>query len=133
MAEKRKVEKVWGFTVASFFGLLAIYAGKYVLDFWILPKLLPGLYPSSTGAFIAWLISSLVVVALCMKFITRFGYFYPVAQIVYSLLVLIAPCGLYGMTEWWGGIVGAVVSYIALDLIGRGILWIFILIGFVTM
>ena len=102
-------------------------------DFWILPRLFPDLYPFSAGAFIAWLISSLIVVTLTMKFITRFGYFYPVAQIIYALLVFIAPCELYGMTEWWGGIVGAVVSYIALDLIGRGILWIFILIGFVTM
>ena len=133
MAEKRKVEKVWGFTVASFFGLLATYAGKYVLDFWILPRLLPDLYPFSTGAFIAWLISSLVVVALSMKFITRFGYFYPVAQIIYALLVFIFPCGLYGMTEWWMAAIGALVSYFALDLIGRGILWIFIIIGFVTM
>ena len=133
MAEKRKVEKVWGFTVASFFGLLATYAGKYVLDFWILPRLLPDLYPFSVGAFIAWLISSLVVVALSMKFITRFGYFYPVAQIIYALLVFIFPCGLYGMTEWWMAAIGALVSYFALDLIGRGIHWIFIIIGFVTM
>ena len=133
MTEKRKVEKVWGFTVASFFGLLATYAGKYVLDFWILPRLFPDLYPFSTGAFIAWLISSLVVVALSMKFITRFGYFYPVAQIIYALLVFIAPCGLYGMTEWWMAAIGALISYFALDLIGRGILWIFIIIGFVTM
>ena len=32
-APKKKPEKVWGFTVGAFFGMLAIYVVKYLVDF----------------------------------------------------------------------------------------------------
>ena len=128
----KKVEKVWGFTVLSFLGLMATFAVKYVVDFLVLPKVFPDLFPFSIGALIVWLISSLLFIFLALKFISRMGFFYPVVFIVYAVLVWIFPMGLYGLAEI-PSFAGALLAYAVMCLIERVMLWIFILIGFVTM
>jgi len=133
MAEKRKVEKVWGFTVASFFALIGVHIAKYFIDFHLLPKLFPSLFPLSLGAVGLWLASSIIISTLCMKFISRFGYFYPIAIFFYALCIVFWPMGAYGFGDIIPSILGAIIAGVALDLIQRGILWIFIFIGFITM
>lgn len=131
--KKKKPEKVWGFTVASFFALLAIYAFKYALDFLILPKLFPQFYPYSWGALIAWLLSTIIVTVAAMLWISRFGWFYPIANLVYVVLALIWPLGLYGMGDFWHPLVAVIVGGVAMDIIQQIILWIFIFVGFARM
>ena len=69
---RRKPEKVWGFTVASFFGLIGVF-------------------------------------------------------------VAIWPLGLYGTAEFWPAILVALAAALILWAIQRLVLWIFIIVGFITM
>ncbi len=131
-APKGKPEKVWGFTVGAFFGMLAVYVIKFLVDFLLIPKLFPDLFPVSWGAVGIWLATSVIFTVISFQFITRFGWFYLVAAILYALLVLFFPMGLYGTAET-APIVIAVVAGVILDLIQRIILWIYIGIGFITM
>ncbi len=128
----KKVEKVWGFSVLSFCGLLMIFVGKYLVDFLILPEIFSGLFPFSIGALIVWLISTLVFIFVALKFISRIGFFYPVAFIVYAVLVWAFPLGLYGLASV-PPLAGALLMYAVMCLIERIMLWIFILVGFVRM
>lgn len=131
-APKKKPEKVWGFTVGAFFGMLAIYVIKFLVDFLLIPKIFPDFFPISWAAVGIWLASSVIFTVISFQFVTRFGWFYLAAAILYALLVLIFPMGLYGTAET-SPIVIAVLSGVILDLIQRIILWIYIGIGFITM
>ena len=131
-APKGKPEKVWGFTVASFLGLMGIFVLKYLLDFLLLPKLFPDLYPLSVGAILVWLASTLIVSFLALKFVTRIGFFYEIADLFYVLLVLIWPLGLYG-TGLIPAFFVALIGWIVMRAIQWVMLWIFILVGFVRM
>jgi hypothetical protein len=129
---KKKPEKVWGFTILSFFGMLAIFVIKYLVDFLLIPKLLPDFFPISWQAVGIWVLSSVIFTVISMQFVTRMGFFYIASAILYGLLVLIWPMGLYGTAET-APIVIAVLSGVVLDLIQRIILWIYIGIGFMRM
>lgn len=129
----KKPEKVWGFTVASFFGLIGVFVAKYLIDFLVLPAIFPQFYPSTGMAFVLWLITSLVATVAAMLWITRFGYFYPVADIVYAIIMAIWPLGLYGTAEFWPAILAALAAAVILWVIQRLVLWIFIIVGFITM
>ena len=129
---KKKPEKVWGFTVLSFFGMLLVYVIKFLVDFLLIPKIFPDFFPISWAAVGIWLASSVIFTVISFQFVTRFGWFYLAAAILYALLVLIFPMGLYGTAET-SPIVIAVLSGVILDLIQRIILWIYIGIGFITM
>ena len=131
-APKGKPAKVWGFTVGAFFGMLGVYVVKFLVDFLVIPKLFPDLFPISWGAAWVWVASSVIFTVISFQFITRMGYFYMAAAILYGLLVLIFPMGLYGTAET-APIVIAVVAGVLLDLIQQLILWVYIGIGFITM
>ncbi len=128
----QKPEKVWGFTAVSFFGLWAIFAAKYALDFLLLPKLFPGAYPLSVGAIVAWTLSTIVVTVLSMMFVSGMGFFYPFADLVYAILVAIWPLGLYG-SEFIPGFALALLMAMIMYGIQRLVLWVVILIGFMKM
>ena len=129
----KKPEKVPGFTVLSFFGLIAIYIAKYCIDFLLLPALFPEAWESPAIAITAWTIETIIVTFLCIKFVTGFGYFYIPACFVYALCVLIWPNNAYGIGTAIPAIAGAGVAYLASRIIERIEMWIFILVGFVTM
>ena len=131
-APKGKPEKIWGCTVGAFFGMLAVYVIKFLVDFLLIPKIFPDFFPISWPAVGIWLASSVIFTVISFQFITRFGYFYIAAAVLYALLVLIFPMGLYGTAET-APIVIAVLSGVILDLIQRAVLWIYIGIGFITM
>ncbi len=129
----KKVEKVWGFSVLSFMGLMAIFVVKYLIDFWIFPNAFKDLYPMSVGAIILWFVSSLLFIFLALKFITRMGFFYPAAFILYGVLVWALPNGMFGLEGTMQSLALALVMYVLMRIIQRAMLWIFILIGFVKM
>ena len=122
---KPKPEKVPGFTVASFFGLWAIFAVKYVVDFLLLPKLLPGIYPLSVWAIVVWVISTLVFSFISIEFVSGFSFFYPFANLVYVVLAAIWSFGLYGAEYLPGFLIAALMGLIMYG-VQRGILWILI-------
>lgn len=130
---KKKPEKVWGFTVASFCALMAVFVTKYLVDFLLLPWLFPQFYPVSGAAFLLWLATTLVAVLISMFFITRFGYFYPVANLLYVIIAAIWPLGLYGLGDFWPALIGAAAGGLVMYVIERLILWVFILVGFMRM
>lgn len=129
----KKPEKVKGFTVASFFTLMATFVAKYLLDFLLLPTLFPALYPFSAGAIIIWIVTTIVICFLAIKFITGFGYFYIPACLIYAICVAIWPNNVFYFGTVIPAIVGGLIAYIANRLIERAILWISILLSFVTM
>ena len=122
---KPKPEKVPGFTVASFFGLWAIFAVKYVVDFLLLPKLLPDIYPLSVWAIVVWVISTLVFSFISIEFVSGFSFFYPFANLVYVVLAAIWSFGLYGAEYLPGFLIAALMGLIMYG-VQRGILWILI-------
>ena len=117
----------------SFLGLVAVFVGKYFLDFWLLPKLFPSLYPVSIGALLIWLISTIVVSFLALKFVSGMGIFYEIADTIYALIALIWPLDLYGLGTAVPVIVGVLMAWIVMRAIQWVMLWAFILIGFVKM
>ena len=129
----KKVEKVWGFTALSFLGLLTTFVVKYLVDFLLIPQLLSELFPFSAGALVIWIVSSLFFSFVALKFITRMGFFYPVADVGYAVLVWVFPRGLYGLDIFLPAFAGAIIAYVVLRIIQRAMLWIFILVGFVRM
>ena len=131
-APKKQPEKIWGFTFASFLGVLAVFVVKYLVDFLLIPKIFPDFFPISWPAVGIWLASTALFVVIGMQFISRLSYFYMAAAILYGLLVLIWPMGVYGTAET-APIVIAVLSGVLIDLISQAILWIYIGIGFITM
>ena len=122
---KPKPEKVPGFTVASFIGLWAIFAVKYVVDFLLLPKLLPDIYPLSVWAIVVWVISTLVFSFISIEFVSGFSFFYPFANLVYVVLAAIWSFGLYGAEYLPGFLIAALMGLIMYG-VQRGILWILI-------
>ncbi|MCQ2569211.1 MAG: hypothetical protein MJ155_02905 [Candidatus Saccharibacteria bacterium] len=122
---KPKPEKVPGFTVASFFGLWAIFAVKYVVDFLLLPKLLPDIYPLSVWAIVVWVISTLIFSFVSIEFVSGFSFFYPFANLIYVVLAAIWPFGLYGAEYLPGFLIAALMGLIMYG-VQRGILWILI-------
>lgn len=128
----QKPEKVWGFTVASFFGLLAVFAAKYAVDFLLLPRLFPDAYPFSVGVVVAWVLTTIIFSFASMKLVTGMGIFYPFADLVYAILVAIWPLGLYG-AEFVPGFVLAIIMAAIMYALQRAILWILILVGFMKM
>ena len=129
----KKPAKVKGFTVASFFVLLGIFLAKYFLDFLLLPTLFPSIYPFSALAIIVWVVETILVCIITIKFVSGFGYFYIPACLVYAIAVAIAPNGLFGFGDAIPAIVGGLIAYIATRLIQRIIIWIFIGLAFITM
>lgn len=129
----KKVEKVWGFTVLSFLALLAVFVVKYLVDFLLIPRIFPGLFPFSVSALLVWLVSSLLFSFVALKFITRMGLFYPAADIIYAILIWVFPGGLYGLESILPAFAGAIIAYVILRIIQRVMLWIFILVGFIRM
>ena len=129
----KKPEKVPGFTVASFFGLIVIYIVKYCIDFLLLPALFPEAWENPAIAVSVWAGDTILITFLCIKFVTGFGYFYIPACLVYAICVLIWPNGAYGIGTAIPAIAGAAAAYIASRVIERIEMWIFILVGFVTM
>ena len=127
----KKPEKMWGCTVGSFFGLLGVFVGKYLVDFLLLPKLFPAWYPFSAAAIVAWLISTIVFTFVAMKFISGLIYFYYAADLVYAILVAIWPLGLYGAGVYMPGVLLAVLMAFMLYFLQRIILWAVILWSFV--
>lgn len=129
----KKPAKVKGFTIASFFVLLGIFLAKYFLDFLLLPTLFPSIYPFSALAIIIWVVETILVCVITIKFVSGFGYFYIPACLVYAVAVAIAPNGLFGFGDVIPNIFGGLIAYAATRLIQRIILWITIGIAFVTM
>lgn len=129
----KKPAKVKGFTVASFFVLLGIFLAKYFLDFLLLPTLLPSVYPFSALAIVIWVVETIFVCIITIKFISGFGYFYIPACLVYAIAVAIAPNGLFSFGNAIPAIVGGLIAYIATRLIQRIIIWIFIGLAFIAM
>ncbi|MBR3323173.1 hypothetical protein IKG13_03900 [Candidatus Saccharibacteria bacterium] len=89
----KKPEKVRGFTALSFLTLIAIYAGKYCIDFLLLPAIFPN-YNTPPIAVTFWIIETIIITFLCIKFVTGFGYFYIPACLIYAVLVWIWPNGI---------------------------------------
>ena len=129
----KKPEKVRGFTVASFLALLATFVVKYLLDFLIFPRLFPGLYPLSVGAIIIWLASTIVVSVISIELITGMWFFYPFADLIYAILVVIWPLGLYGTNEMIPGLMLAFAMAVLMYFLQRLILKISILISFIRL
>lgn len=71
----KKPEKVPGFTVLSFLALIAIYIIKYCIDFLLMPALFAN-YNTPPFAVTFWIIETIIITFLCIKFVTGFGYFY---------------------------------------------------------
>jgi hypothetical protein len=131
-APKPKPEKVWGFSIGSVLGMLAVFAVKFVIDFLVIPKIWPDFFPISWPAVGIWLASTVLFTVISMQFITRFGYFYVAAAIMYGILVLVWPMGLYGTAETMPFVI-AVLMGVIIDLISQVILWIYIGVGFMRM
>ena len=129
----KKPEKVPGFTVASFFILWIVFAAKYCVDFLLLPKLLPDLYPFTAVGIILWVVNTIIFCALSIKFVSGFGYFYIPAILIYSILVAIWPQNLFGFGTEIPAIVGGLITYVASRIVERIIMWIFIGFSFITM
>ena len=68
-----------------------------------------------------------------LKFITRMGFFYLAAFILYGVLVWALPNGMFGLDGTMQSLALALVMYVLMRIIQRAMLWIFILIGFVKM
>ena len=128
----KKPEKVPGFTVLSFFSLIAIYAGKYCIDFLLLPAIFPN-YNTPPIAVTFWIIETIIITFLCIKFVTGFGYFYIPACLIYAVLVWIWPNGIFGFGDIMPAAAGAAIAYAASRIIERIEMWFFILAGFVRM
>jgi hypothetical protein len=128
----KKPEKVPGFTVLSFFGLIAVYVAKYCIDFLLMPALFPN-YNTPVFAITFWIVETIIVTFLCIKFITGFGYFYIPACLVYAILVWIWPNGIFGFGEIMPAVAGAGIAYAASRIIERVEMWLFILVGFIRM
>ena len=73
---RKKPEKVWGFTVAAFFGMIAIFVVKYLVDFLLLPAVLPQFYSTSGAAFLLWLATSLIATIASMLCLLLFVFLY---------------------------------------------------------
>lgn len=129
----RKVEKVWGFSILSFLGLMAIFIIKYFVDFWLFQNVFKDLYPMSVGAVTLWITSSLFFIFLALKFVTRIGFFYPAAFMLYGVLVWALPNGMFGIGDSMQSLILATIMYILMRIIQRMMLWAFVLIGFVKM
>lgn len=128
----KKPEKVPGFTVLSFFILIAIYIAKYCIDFLLMPAIFPG-YNTPTFAVTFWIIETIIITFLCIKFVTGFGYFYIPACLVYAILVTIWPNGIFGFGVYLPAIAGGVIAYAASRLIERIEMWIAIGLSFIRM
>ena len=128
----KKPEKVPGFTVLSFFILIAIYIAKYCIDFLLMPTIFPG-YNTPAFAVTFWIIETIIVTFLCIKFVTGFGYFYIPACLIYAILVAIWPNEIFGFGTVIPAIAGGAIAYVASRAIERLEMWLFILVGFVRM
>ena len=128
----KKPEKVPGFTVLSFFILTAIYAAKYCIDFLLMPTLFQS-YNTPPFAVTFWIIETIVITALCIKFVSGFGYFYIPACLVYAALVSIWPNGIFGFGVVMPAIAGGAIAYAASRLIEKIEMWIFIGASFLRM
>ena len=128
----KKPEKVPGFTVLSFFSLLAVYIIKYFIDFQLLPAIIPN-YNTPPIAVTFWIIETLIITFLCIKFITGFGYFYIPACLIYAILVGIWPNDIFGFGVVMPAIAGTAIAYAASRFIERIEMWLFILVGFIKM
>ena len=128
----KKPEKVPGFTALSFFVLIAIYVAKYCIDFLLMPAIFPG-YNTPVFAVTFWIIETIIVTFLCIKFVTGFGYFYIPACLVYAILVTIWPNEIFGFGAIIPAIAGGAIAYVASRAIERLEMWLFILVGFVRM
>ena len=129
----KKPEKVKGFTVLSFLALIITYIAKFLLDFLLLPTLLPELYPLSAAAIAIWCISTILITFIAIKFITGFGYFYIPACLTYAICVAVWPNNLFYFGTVIPAILGGLIAYAASRLIERIEMWLFILAGFITM
>ena len=127
----KKPAKVQGFTVASFCALQLIFLAKYFLDFQLLPRLFPSIYPFSAAAVIVWIIETIIVITLCIRFVSGFGYFYIPACIIYAVGVMIAPNELFGFGAIIPAFLGGIIAYTASRIIEHAIMWIFIIRSFV--
>ena len=132
MNQKPKVEKVWGFTVASFCTLMLIYVAKFFIDKWILPQFFIDDNSINLPYLIAWVISNILVVVLCMQFLSRFGYFYTIGSILYTLLCVLMPPSFIESLPFPTLVTGLLVLF-ALEIIERIIMQIYVVIGFITM
>ncbi len=128
----KKPEKVRGFTVLSFLTLIAIYSGKYCIDFLLLPAIFPN-YNTPPIAVTYWIIETIIITFLCIKYVTGFGYFYIPACLIYAILVWIWPNGIFGFGVAMPAAAGAAIAYVTSRIIERIEMWLFILIGFIKM
>ena len=128
----KKPAKVPGFTVLSFFVLIAIYIAKYCIDFLLMPAIFPG-YNTPVFAVTFWIIETIIITALCIKFVTGFGYFYIPACLIYAILVTIWPNGIFGFGVYLPAIAGGAIAYAASRLIERAEMWIAIGLSFIRM
>jgi hypothetical protein len=129
----KRPEKVKGFTVVSFFVLIGIYLAKYALDCWLMPNLFPQLYPVSVLAIVIWVVETIVISSLCIKFVSGFGYFYIPACLVYALAVLIAPNNIFCFGTVIPHIFAGLIAYSASRFIQKVVMWFFIGLAFMTM
>ena len=129
----KKIEKVWGFSILSFLGLMATFIIKYFVDFWLFQNVFKDLYPMSVGAVTLWITSSLFFIFLALKFVTRIGFFYLAAFMLYGVLVWVLPNGMFGVGSSTQSLILATIMYILMRIIQRMMLWVFVLIGFVKM
>ena len=128
----KKPAKVPGFTVLSFFVLIAIHVAKYCIDFLLMPAIFPG-YNTPVFAVTFWIIETIIITGLCIKFVTGFGYFYIPACLVYAILVTIWPNGIFGFGTIMPAIAGGAIAYAASRLIERAEMWIAIGLSFIRM
>ncbi len=128
----KRPEKVPGFTALSFFTLIAIYIIKYCIDFLLMPALFAN-YNTPPFAITFWVLETILITFICIKFVTGFGYFYIPACLVYAILVVIWPNGIFGFGIAMPAIAGAAIAYVASRIIERIEMWLFIIIGFIKM
>ena len=131
-APNKKPEKVPGFTVLSFLVLIAIYIIKYCIDFLLMPALFAS-YNTPPFAVTFWIIETIIITFLCIKFVTGFGYFYIPACLVYAILVGLWPNGIFGFGDIIPAAAGAAIAYAASRIIERIEMWLFIIAGFIKM
>lgn len=112
---------------------MATFIIKYFVDFWLFQNVFKDLYPMSVGAVTLWITSSLFFIFLALKFITRIGFFYPAAFMLYGVLVWVLPNGMFGVGSSTQSLILATIMYILMRIIQRMMLWVFVLIGLVKM
>jgi hypothetical protein len=90
-------------------------------------------YNTPPIAITYWIIETIVITALCIKFVTGFGYFYIPACLIYALCVTIYPNGIFGFGVVMPAIAGGVIAYITSRAIEKIEMWLFFAVSIIKM